>query len=261
MSHSRRLVVATLNTYFGRAVVEGRGLGPVADADVLLMQELFDPAASDLETMLREQGFELLAAGGHFGLALALRSTSAFSSAAEPVRSTVLQPVGSVERTLITRFAKQQSEYADLGVLAAHLDSPEGRQLTIAATHLPVVTSFRQRARFLSQLPTELADPFYDGLLVLGGDMNHYPGPLKADLAFRRAAELTAIDMRGAITWPSRRTSHLGRKLNRLLGGQLDDILYRGADVEFVDKEVVDIASDHRAVIATFAINDSKESR
>jgi endonuclease/exonuclease/phosphatase (EEP) superfamily protein YafD len=254
MPYSRDLVVATVNTYLGRAVIEERGLDAVADADVLLMQELFNPTAYRLESSLRQLGFEVIAAVGHFGLGIALRSTSSFVNTGNPVRSTVLEQAGSIERAAIARFAKQQLEYSDLGVLAAQLESPEGRRLTVATTHLPVVTSFRQRARFLAKLPLELADPYYDELLVLTGDMNHWPGPKKADLAFRRAAALTPVDLNNAITWPSRKTSNLGRQLNRLFGGQLDDILYRGPGLEAAHNEVVDVASDHRAIVATFSV-------
>ncbi len=254
MSESRRLVVATVNTLFGRAIVKDGGIAAIATADVLLMQELFSPTAYELEERLNTNGFELLAAGGHFGLAIALKSTSDFVPAGTPVRSTVLTQVGSIERTLTNKFSKHELEYSDLGVLAAQLKTPDGRRLTIATTHLPVVTQFRQRNRFLNQLPSELADPFYDGLLVLTGDMNHWPGPKKADLAFRRAAGLAAVNMSNEITWPSRRSSYLGRKFNRLFGGQLDDILYRGSELESVDQQVVDVASDHRAVIATFTV-------
>jgi endonuclease/exonuclease/phosphatase (EEP) superfamily protein YafD len=248
--------VATANTYFGRAVIEDGGLEAVAGADVLLMQELFNPTAYGLEPRLHDLGFELLAAGGHFGLGIALRSSSAFVRTGGPARSTVLEQVGSVERKLTARFTTHPLEYSDFGVLAAQLETPAGRRLTVATTHLPVVTSFRQRARFLARLPAELANPYYDGPLILTGDMNHYPRPKKADLAFRRAAGLNAVDLTNEITWPSKRTSHLGRELTRLLGGQLDDIVYRGAGLEFVDREVVDVSSDHRAVVATFEMPD-----
>jgi endonuclease/exonuclease/phosphatase family metal-dependent hydrolase len=260
VSDSSRLIVATVNTYFGRAVIEDRGLETVANADVLLMQELFNPTEYELEQSLHRQGFELITAGGHFGLGIALRSSSAFAYTGEPVRSTVLQQAGSIERTLVARFAKPQLEYSDLGVLAASLDTPDGRRMTVATTHLPVVTSFRQRGRFLTQLPLELADPYYDGLLVLTGDMNHWPHARKADLAFRRAAALTAVDLGNEITWPSRTTSYVGGKLSRLAGGQLDDILYRGGGLEFTHKEVVDVASDHRAVVATFTISTNSST-
>ncbi len=255
MSDSHRLVVATVNTYFGRAVARAGGLDAVANADVLLLQELFSPAASGLEKRLHSYGFDLVAAGGHFGLAIALRTDSAFVYSGEPVRSAVLEQVGSIERRLTTRFAKHPLEYSDFGVLAAHLDAPDGRRVVIATTHLPVVSSFRQRRRFLSKLPTELNDAYYDGPLVLTGDMNHWPGPLKADLAFRRAARLTAVDLGDEITWPSRRTSPVGRRLTRVFGGRLDDILYRGSGIDVVHQEVVDVASDHRAVVATVAIS------
>jgi endonuclease/exonuclease/phosphatase family metal-dependent hydrolase len=254
MSDSLRLVVATVNTYFGRAIVEDRGLEAVANADVLLMQEVFDPTGYRLEARLHAYGFDLLAVGGHFGLAIALKSSSAFTSTSTPARSTVLEQVGSVERTLTTRFVKQQIEYSDFGVLAVQLDTPDGHRLAIATTHLPVVTSFRQRGRFLAHLRPELANPYYDGIFVISGDMNHWPGPKKADVAMRRAAGLSAVDLRNEITWPSRRTRTSAKVLTRLVGGQLDDILYRGRGIEFVNQKVVDVASDHRAVVATFGL-------
>jgi endonuclease/exonuclease/phosphatase (EEP) superfamily protein YafD len=88
--------------------------------------------------------------------------------------------------------------------------------------------------------------------------MNHWPRPKKADLAFRRTAGLTAVDLSNEITWPSRRTDAADGRLRRFVSGQLDDILYRGSGIEFVHREVVDVPSDHRAVVATFAIDTSR---
>ena len=108
----------------------------------MLLQELFSPTADGLEARLNGLGFELVAVGGHFGLGIAVRANSAFAYAGQPVRSTVLEQVGSIERTLIARFAKPELEYSDMGVLAAELGTPDGRRLVVASTHLPVVTSF-----------------------------------------------------------------------------------------------------------------------
>ena len=249
-----RLVVATVNTYLGRTIKTARGLAPLARADVILMQELFSPAGYGLETSLQSVGFELVAAEGHSGLGIAVRSDSAYRYAGDPVRSTVLEQAGRAERVLLSKLSREPLEYADLGVLAAQLDGPGGSRLVAATTHLPVVTAFRQRARFLSRLPLELADPYYDGPLVLTGDMNHWPGPRRADLAFRRRAGLAAVDLGQEITWPSRRTDRAERTVNRVVGGQLDDILYRRSAMTCVEREVVHVASDHRAVVATFTI-------
>lgn len=252
---SSRLVVATVNTYLGRTIKTAHGLAPLADADVILLQELFSPAGYGLEPSLHSVGFDLVAAEGHSGLGIALRSDSAYRYTGVPVRSTVLEQAGTAERVLLTTLSREPLEYADLGVLAAELDGPDGARLVAATTHLPVVTAFRQRARFLSQLSLELSDLFYDGLLVLTGDMNHWPGPRKADLAFRRRAGLAAVDLDQQITWPSRRTGRAGRTVTRVIGGQLDDILYRSGAMNCVDREIVHVASDHRAVIATFTID------
>jgi endonuclease/exonuclease/phosphatase (EEP) superfamily protein YafD len=249
-----RLVVATVNTYFGRTIKTPRGLAPLARADVILMQELFSPAAYGVETSLEDVGFDLVAVEGHSGLGIAVRSDSAYRNAGTPLRSTVLEQAGKAELAMLSRFSKEPMEYSDLGVLAAQLDGPGGQRLVAATTHLPVVTAFRQRPRFLSRLSLELADPYYDGLLVLTGDMNHWPGPRKADLALRRRVGLAAVDLGRDITWPSRRSERAEKTVNRFVGGQLDDILYRPGEMQCVEQEVVDVASDHRAVMATFTI-------
>ena len=249
-----RLVVATVNTYLGRTIKTPRGLAPLARADVILMQELFSPAAYGVETSLQDVGFDLVAAEGHSGLGIAVRSDSAYRNAGQPVRSTVLEQAGRAERVMLSKFSREPLEYSDLGVLAAQLDGPGGHRLVVVTTHLPVVIAFRQRARFLSRLSLELADPYYDGSLVLTGDMNHWPGPRKADLAFRRRAGFAAVDLGQDITWPSRRTDRAEKTVNRVVGGQLDDILYRPGAMQCVQQEVVHVASDHRAVMATFTI-------
>src|SRR5579875_2918396 len=237
-----RFVVATVNTYLGRTIKTARGLAPLAQADVLLMQELFSPSGYGLETSLQSVGFELVAAEGHSGLGIAVRSDSAFRYGGDPVRSTVLEQAGRAERVLLSTFSPEPLEYADLGVLAAQLDGPGGSRVVAATTHLPVVTAFRQRARFLSRLPLELADPYYDGPLVLTGDMNHWPGPRMADLAFRRSAGLAAVDLGRQITWPARKTDRAERTVNRVIGGQLDDILYRPGAMTLLEREVVHVA-------------------
>ena len=255
------LVVATVNTYLGRTIKTARGLAPLAHADVILMQELFSPAGYGVEASLRSVGFELVAAEGHSGLGIAVRSNSTYRYAGDPVRSTVLEQAGRAERVLLSKLSRETIEYADLGVLAAQLDGPDGYRLVAATTHLPVVTAFRQRARFLSRLPHELADRYYDGPLILTGDMNHWPGPRRADLAFRRRADLAAVDLGQEITWPSRRTDRGERTVNRVVGGQLDAILYRRSALSCVEREVVHVASDHRAIVATFAITPTREGR
>src|ERR1700709_714994 len=114
MSESQRLVVATVNTYLGRAVLREGGLDALAHADVLLMQELFSPAGYQLEARLRGYGFDLLAVGGHFGLGIALKTSSAFRHVDTPARSIVLEQVGTVEHKLTNKFSKCELEYSDL---------------------------------------------------------------------------------------------------------------------------------------------------
>lgn len=253
MTHSEQITVATANTFFGKAIQAESGLKELSQADVLLLQELYSPTAYGLEASLDKQGFDLIAAGGHFGLGIALRQDSKIKYIEGTVRESVLQKLGGFGLTLTKKYARHHIEFTDRGIIAAQFVTQGGAKLTLASTHLPVVTAPRKRALFLKQLAAELEEPYYKGDgLILAGDMNHYPKAKRVDLDFRRQANLQAVDIGNDFTWPSKNTGYLESKLNKLYCGQFDDILYRGDDIQLFDHEVIDIESDHRAIIATF---------
>lgn len=255
MPKTEQIKVATINTFFGRAIKAEAGLESVSDSDVLLLQELYNPADYGLESSLNQQGFKIIAAAGHFGLGIALRRDSDINYVEGTVRETVLQKLSSLALILTKKYARHHLEFIDRGVLAAQFVTQKGTKITLASTHLPVVTAPRKRALFLSQLASEINNPYYTaGNLIIAGDMNHYPRAKKIDLAFRKTAKMNAVDLGNEYTWPSKRTGYLESKLNKIYCGQFDDILYRGGELELSNHEVVDVESDHRAVVATFSI-------
>jgi endonuclease/exonuclease/phosphatase (EEP) superfamily protein YafD len=105
----------------------------------------------------------------------------------------------------------------------------------------------------LTKAATELQNPYYDGTLLIAGDMNHYPGPRSADISFRKKSDLVAVDLGGKFTWPSKDAGFLESKLGRFYSGQLDDVLYRG-NIAPVKVEVMDAMSDHKAIKVTFKL-------
>ena len=254
MSSANQVTIATVNTRFGWAVRETGGLRAVASADILLLQELYAPAQYAVEERLEQIGFKTVGIGGHFGLAIALRNNSLLTYKQDTTREAILQRVNAVGASLTKRYSRQKSEYCDRGLLAAKFVTANGAELTIATTHLPVVTAPRKRAQFLTQLETELKDKYYGGPCILAGDMNHYPGPKTVDYAFRKAAQFYAVDIGEEITWPSKHAGFLESKLGRQYGGQFDDVLYRGQGLKVHETRVVDVLSDHRAVMAAFSV-------
>lgn len=253
MTQTEHITVATINTFFGRAIKAQEGFKELAHADILLLQELYSPSTYGVEESLNKQGFHLLACGGHFGLGIAVRIDSDIQLIEGTVRESVFQKLSAFSSTVTNRYARHKLDYTDQGMLAAQIKTKQGMKLTVVSTHTPVVTAPRKRALFLRQMAEELQDPYYqDGALILAGDMNHYPKPKKADFLFRKSAGLRAVDLKGGFTWPSKNTGYLESKLNRFYGGQLDDILYREEHLRVIDFRIIDVESDHRAVLTVF---------
>ncbi len=259
MPHPDQITVATANTFFGRTVRAYDGFKPFTNADILLLQEVYTPIVDSLKQHLQQAGFDLIHAGGHFGLAMALRSSNGVSLMPGTVRESVLQHVSKFGIALAKHYSRQKLEYSDRGVLAATFVTAGGIKFTIATTHLPVMTAPRKRAQFLIRLADELRNPYYNDPLILTGDMNHYPGPRSVDHAFWKIANMVAVDMQGKPTWPSKSTGALERKLGRFYAGQLDNVLYRGQGIESVDTQVIDVISDHRAVFANFRLSEARQ--
>lgn len=253
MTDTNKIVVATLNTYFGRSVLE-KGLKFLGSVDILLLQELYSPNEDNVQNKLKQQGFELISVGGHFGLAIALRIGSTVKFVKGSMHEAIFQNVNKYNVKSTSRYAGKKLELSDRGLLSAKFKLTNGTEFVAASTHAPVVTATRQRADFLSKLTMELKDPIYNGILILAGDMNHYPGPKSIDYKFRSDSRLTTVDLGVKYTWPSGDAGFLESKIGKFYGGQFDDILYRGKGVKALQVDIADAMSDHRAVIAEFLI-------
>jgi hypothetical protein len=84
--------------------------------------------------------------------------------------------------------------------------------------------------------------------------MNHFPRPHKVDLQMLEDAGLTPVEIDGStFDFNQTRYGWLG-KLARTQT-QLDAILYRGDGLSEIKTELIDIPSDHRAVMTTFALD------
>jgi endonuclease/exonuclease/phosphatase (EEP) superfamily protein YafD len=92
--------------------------------------------------------------------------------------------------------------------------------------------------------------------------MNHYPVPGIVDKELETVARMQRVDIGREPTW--RMVGSKSERLGRLAAfaarrpaesfdGQLDALLYRGSIVP-VDTRVVDIASDHRAIVTEFEV-------
>ena len=93
--------------------------------------------------------------------------------------------------------------------------------------------------------------------------MNHYPSPRKIDRKLHTSTSLTPVHLGTAPTWyvhGSKQEKLLrlaakvsGRPLDSF-NGQHDIILYKNQGFTPIKTKVVDIPSDHRAILSTFKV-------
>ncbi|WP_323096805.1 endonuclease/exonuclease/phosphatase family protein [Intrasporangium sp. YIM S08009] len=253
------LTVATVNTFSSALLTLPEGLGPVVAArpDVLALQEVHHLEAAAVARALAAAG--LVPSASHLAAGLVLaHDPRRVRLVAPPLRAT-LQPAGP-----LLRWSDHWHERGALaGSYALHDDAlhGDGRVVTVATAHLIVFARAIARGNQVRRLHRALADPrLATGPLVLAGDMNHYPGPTRPDRALARGLGLRHVEL-DAPTWRIRGSKHewLARAGARLTGwdverfdAELDAVLYR--DLEPVRAEVVDVASDHGAVVCRFAL-------
>jgi len=249
------LTVATVNTFSSRLLTLPEGLEPVVAArpDVLALQEVHHLEAAAVERVLAAAGLVTSTAHLPAGLVLA-HDPRRVRLVAPPLRAT-LQPAGP-----LLRWSDHWHERGALAGTYALCDDEE-RVVTVATAHLIVFARAIARGNQVRRLHRALADPrLATGPLVLAGDMNHYPGPARPDRALARGLGLRHVEL-DAPTWRIRGSKHewLARAGAHLTGwdverfdAELDAVLYR--DLEPVQVEVVDVASDHGAVVCRFAL-------
>ncbi|HTE22431.1 MAG TPA: hypothetical protein VK674_05325 [Candidatus Limnocylindria bacterium] len=261
------ITVASANTHFGRLLTSEKGLEPLSEADVLLLQEVTHKGY-DLCKELARASYKVVHAVGACGLAIALHEDSNFGVVEGSQREDVLQAPGAMARQLVKRVPTMFAHCLwQRSVIAAKLKGPDGQKLTAAATHLVIPLRSHGREAQVTRMGEVLRHPYYDGPLILGGDMNHYPGPQAVDLKMREISNLREVDTNGEPTWRMRSSKQqwwgtakgaLQRETLDAYDGQLDDMLYRGDGLVPQGKaKVVDVESDHRAVIARFLVGRS----
>lgn len=253
------LTVATANTHFGRMLAEQDGMEHLRHADLLLMQEVLTPAVTT-QSQLKKQGFGLAHVDTRAGLAIARNLDSLFVPIVDGRDSAELSPaVWSGASRYEHRLAQRMRARSAIGSLLQHkLADIE----VFAATAHPVVPARPvARARQVRALGSWLANyPVQN--IILGADMNHYPAPRTVDGELENVANMRRVDIGDEPTW--RMEGSNSERLGRIAGGfmrrdlasfdgQLDALLYRG-DLVPIATEIVDIASDHRAIITEFEI-------
>ncbi len=256
--------IATLNTQTGRTLKEPNGLRIFTErrVDVLLLQEVFGMDEVLVRQALQLEGYGLIAFNRPTGLAIALRNDSSFTVDAHSIASHILQDSSRLTKAIAHHAHIPEHHIRAHGVITVTLQTTSGQAVTIATTHPAVFIRRRSRVAHLQSLQHHLAT--YDSRqpLILGADMNHYPGPGSPDVTFRTTTQLTEVPLSEA-TWLIAGTKYeqLARIASKLrhqsveaYNGRLDAILFRGVGLRHIKTTVVPIASDHRAIIAYFSV-------
>lgn len=235
----------------GRTINDG--LARLGTADVLLLQEVKTDATT-LESLLHKNtDLELALVGEGLGLAIAVKPWLKLKGTYEEI----LQKRGIVGRSVARTFSTREMAKFRLrarGMIGVSLETPQERALTVLTTHPTVPVRFaarRLQVELIGSKVADIADP-----VVLAGDMNHWPGPRKVDLAMHETAGLSMVETDGPTYYVNQsRHAWLGRiGMGSLISGQLDAMLYRGDGLTPVQTELIDIPSDHRAISTTFSV-------
>lgn len=241
--------VATANTQMGRAIRESGGLKPLAGVDALLLQEVKMERDELAEKLSSDIGMTLGHYDKEYALAIAIDPRHSLKHQYEET----LQPRGRAGRLIQSAEGLMDTTSFRLrarGLLAVTLETTSSNRATVAAVHPTVQPKLLSRNKQVRAIPSAVSG--IDTPLVVAGDMNHWPGPHKVDRQMYEDSGLTPVEIKGStFDFNQTRYAWLGRIL---LSTQLDAMLYRGQGLEPIATELVDIPSDHRAVITTFEL-------
>jgi len=256
---SEHIIIATANVHFGDAIRLDGGLDSLRDLapDILMLQEVTN-SADELVRQLKKDGYDLIHFAPEYGLAIAIHASSKLSVVPNSTRTYELQKMSAIEYRMAQRFAKLPHKMNAHGLQMVRFEAEDGQILTVANTRTTVSSNRFDRRKQVARMG-ELFEPILQDALIVGGDMNHFPGPQRADIKMCQKAGLRRVDLASEPTWHAR-NSKLYRKIARLrrkpieeLHGELDALLYRG-ELELASVKVVDILSDHRAIVGEFAL-------
>ncbi len=256
------VTIATVNTHFGQLLRAHEGLVPIAGADILLLQEVINPEVHSLETYLEPAGFSAVYIEPKFGLVIAFRQAAGLRIG-DVAGSRTLQKMSILERFIIQRSLGRKIAYGEHGCVVLDVVTKAGKKLTVVNTHLTVPPQPLARAMQVRRLGRVLEELGDGHPLVVAGDMNHYPRPWSVDELMRTRLGLDRINIGSEPTWRAqsvRKTSllrvvaRLSRRPLEAFDGQHDAMLYKGGGLELDTVEVVDVESDHRAIVARFSL-------
>lgn len=249
---SEKITVATANTHMGQAVREVGGLGLLGNVDILLLQEVNLPTPQLERRIDKELGLNLAAFSQEFGLAIAVNPDYDIS----PPWAETLQPRGPIGRKLLEKggfMPTSQFRTRARGFLSVTVDTVQDNQLNVVTAHPTVPLKYRSRQRQISNMMGYFSG--VQGPVLAGADYNYWPKPNRADRQTQSLAHFNAVELDGPTFNMSRtRYAIVGSALGKLginPNGQLDAMLYRG-NIRPTEVKLVDIPSDHKAIVATF---------
>ena len=262
------LTVASANTHYGRMMGEPGGFAGIQHADVFLLQETHH-TSEQARRNLSKAGFVIAHEAPDMGLTIAVNQDSGFQPVDGSVRVSTFTAPSLIAGLLRERLGEGLADrFRPRGMIALKLSNKgvacgPHKEVTVATTHPVVPVRFRARGAQVHAMGHALADDYFAGPLVVGGDMNHYPSPRRTDRKMAQTAGLSRVSLGQEPTWRivGSNSERLGRALAYMLhmetvtdfDAQLDAVLYRGG-LELRTSSVEDIASDHRAIVAEFEV-------
>lgn len=250
--------MATANTHMGELLTNSDGLSPFTrcEVDVLLMQELVDDTAC-ISRYLAASNYILTAHDRSSGLAIAVHEGSTYALRQGSVRQIPLQAPSALRE----RSSRAWTRLRPRNLLMASVQSsPEAVPIAVSTAHPIVFARWRARAAQVRRIAECISGELdAEGPLIFGADMNHYPGPREVDRAMYRAVELQ-LAQHNSRTWEILGSRHewLGRLAAGVTGRSVESF---GAELDILGSrsmtmdstEVINIASDHKAIMARFS--------
>lgn len=251
--------VATANAHEARLLKHPEGLKPFehAGVDVLLLQEVLGMDNYTLGEALDRYDYEALHVSHEYGLAIAARKNGPVHIDTVDTNDTMLHKPSGVEAFLKT-VTPSSNRMRARGLIGSQVWI-ENAPVTLATTHPIVFVRALARAKQVQALSDALKSDFYNTpAMILGADMNHFPSPRAIDLRAQVKARLLRVEtdrpsweIEGSRhEWLARMAAFIMQREVQDFSADLDALLYRG--VREIGSAVIDIESDHRAIITEF---------
>ena len=254
------ITIATANTHESRLLQFPDGLVHFqrAHVDVLLLQEVLAMKTADIIESLMKANFKLVHRNQKMGLLIAVSNQARITTA---VIDDVIFDIPGITQVAKKFGIKKANSSRERGIIGVRLTCESGQAIAIATVHHSVFIRGLTRSRQVLAMGRALRHESYDSSrLIIGGDMNHYPRARRIDIATQNSLGLARVDIIKP-SWKIKGTQHewmarlgsitTGRKINSF-DAELDAILYKG--VEVIDTQILDIESDHRAIVTEFRI-------